>query len=417
MFESPLAGMAPRPPRSRKVQLFREAALARELDQFGDVVHWRGVRHRSLTWMVLGALGLAAVVLMRLEYAEKLTVGGAAMPLTQPVILKAQAQGIVAQLWVDEAAAVEAGARLIEVASERYQPNGQTRVQQQLAELTRSRAALDQELKQMSDLHTVRRRGLRERLRRVRLLQASLEQGGTLIERRAALAEQAMSRADRLRDAGAMSQQDYEAVQAGALEHASGLQTHRQRALDASTQAMTLEDDIELANAQFELSRVQLTAQRDSIAHEMSRVGHSDRELIVAPVSGYVTALQVRSGDAVSVGSTLLTLVADEGAHEVQLRLPPTAASRVRPGMSVRMRYAGYPFQEFGMVDGEVVRVHSVPSGPGGSGYTAQVKIVDLPDAVDVVPSGMSITADVVLERRRLWRWLVEPLLTTFSRV
>ena len=119
----------------------------------------------------------------------------------------------------------------------------------------------------------------------------------------------------------------------------------------------------------------------------------------------------------VAPGSQLLTLTADATQHQVELRLPSAAAARVTPGKPVSMRYAGYPYQEFGPVTGEVSRVDAVPDAMEHAYYRALVTVAELPAAMAAVPHGMAVSADVILDRAPLWQRLADALSATTARI
>ncbi|WP_431260856.1 secretion protein HlyD [Roseateles chitinivorans] len=121
-----------------------------------------------------------------------------------------------------------------------------------------------------------------------------------------------------------------------------------------------------------------------------------------------------------------------------QLYAPSRTVGFVQPGQPVWLRYAAYPYQKFGMARGQVAQVSPTPIAPQDLPAGQAQALVSAAQAneplyrIDVrldrddiaaygqaVPlrAGMALDADVTLERRRIWEWLLEPLLATAGRV
>jgi membrane fusion protein len=113
-------------------------------------------------------------------------------------------------------------------------------------------------------------------------------------------------------------------------------------------------------------------------------------------------------------------------------------AGFVEKGQRVLLRYAAYPYQKFGMGNGEVIEVSRSPyvvqelpthiaatlSGIAQSGdpvYRVTVRVTD--QAVQAyghaheLKAGMLAEADVIQDTRTLWEWVLEPVLSLSRRV
>jgi len=98
--------------------------------------------------------------------------------------------------------------------------------------------------------------------------------------------------------------------------------------------------------------------------------------LLIAPSSGRLTYMEVWSNlQEVKSGDRLFTINPENrGSVFAQLTLPFEGAGKVKPGQHVNIKLDGYPYLEFGMVEGIV---QSVSSGSLEKGYPA---IVSLPN-------------------------------------
>jgi membrane fusion protein len=106
------------------------------------------------------------------------------------------------------------------------------------------------------------------------------------------------------------------------------------------------------------------------------------------------------------------------------LFVPTRAIGFIRGGQKVRLLYDAFPFQRFGAYPGHVVSVSKTILAKGDVAAPIQLEepaykvIADLdrPD-VDVhgqkilLQAGMLLRADILLEKRPLVRWLLDPIL------
>jgi membrane fusion protein len=113
-------------------------------------------------------------------------------------------------------------------------------------------------------------------------------------------------------------------------------------------------------------------------------------------------------------------------------------AGFVEKGQRVLLRYAAYPYQKFGMGNGEVIEVSRSPyvvqelpthiaatlSGIAQSGdpvYRVTVRVTD--QAVQAygraheLKAGMLAEADIVQDTRKLWEWVLEPVFSLSGKV
>ena len=148
-----------------------------------------------------------------------------------------------------------------------------------------------------------------------------------------------------------------------------------------------------------------------------------------------VTAIHAVLGARADAATPLLSIVGADTPLEAHLYSPSRAVGFVRPGQRVRLRYQAYPYQRFGHYDGVVVSVSRTALSPGDlppplaaltslTGLTggaaaeplyritvalASQSITAYGAPVALQP-GMVLEADVALERRRLFEWVLDPL-------
>ena len=150
---------------------------------------------------------------------------------------------------------------------------------------------------------------------------------------------------------------------------------------------------------------------------------------ITAPVAGKVAALQAISGSSVDNRLPLLTILPQGGRLEAHLFVPTRAIGFVEVGQEVRLLYGAFDYRRFGVHAGTISKISSSIF----SALDAQANIrVNEPtyrvtvridrESVEAygqqfpLQAGMLLTADIVLEKRSLFAWLLDPLTSLRGR-
>jgi membrane fusion protein len=148
-----------------------------------------------------------------------------------------------------------------------------------------------------------------------------------------------------------------------------------------------------------------------------------------------VTAIHAVPGAKAEAGTPLLTIVPPSTRLEAQLYAPSRDIGFVRAGQRVKLRYQAFPYQRFGHYEGVVVAVSRAALSPSElpaqlAGLTSVTGVstgaptepvyrITVKLASQTVKAygeetplqpGMTLEADVALERRRLFEWVLDPL-------
>lgn len=194
------------------------------------------------------------------------------------------------------------------------------------------------------------------------------------------------------------------------------------------------------------VSAEQLQLKREDLFDQQARLQSLQRErvalthelgaqywVIPATQAGTATALAADVGQTVDSQKPLLCIVPADSALHAELLAPSRAVGFVRSGDRVLLRYQAYPYQKFGHYTGTVASVSTAAVAPtelaafgqsprdGEPLYQIRVRL----DAQSVVAygklqplrSGMTVEADVLQERRRLYEWVLDPLFSLSGRV
>ena len=147
--------------------------------------------------------------------------------------------------------------------------------------------------------------------------------------------------------------------------------------------------------------------------------------LVRAPKTGIVTRQTKSVGAVVDAEDVLLSIVPDGALLEAYLYLPSKDAGFVSIGTEILIRYDAYPYQKFGLYKAFVstisqAAVTSAELPIAVSSTTDELLFVvtaRLEKAFVLVAGeerplqvGTKFQADLVLEERMIWEWLLGPL-------
>ncbi len=229
------------------------------------------------------------------------------------------------------------------------------------------------------------------------------------------LSQKQFARDSQLFESGVIAAADYEKSQAVILSKRQMLENAR---LNLSNTTITIEklkqNIIETKIEQESQSKKLIEDLTNRLSELISSLSSWEKNyLLVAPSSGTLNYMGVWSDlQEVRSGDKLFTINPEKrGAIFAQLTIPAEGIGKVKVGQRVTIKLDGYPYVEFGVIEGFV---QSIASGSVEKGYPA---VVTLPNGV-VTSYGDALTldrehtgiADISTEEMSVLRRLFNPL-------
>lgn len=187
----------------------------------------------------------------------------------------------------------------------------------------------------------------------------------------------------------------------------------------------------QLAGLDAESRQAALDSQSNVLAIAQQQLQFEGQEgyVITAPISGRITALQTGVGRSASPAVPLLSIVPDGTVVKAELYAPSRAIGLVKPGQETRLLFDAFPYERFGSFGGRIESVSraiidpretEVPLKLEGPVYkvvvTLQDQSVAAADGAIALQPGMTLKANIVLERQSFLQWLLRPLNTVTRR-
>ena len=423
-------------------QLFRpEVHAAKSEKWLGSV---RLTQPRSSFVLACAGLVVAVVIVGFVTlgtYTKTAKAVGLVAPIGGTLRLTAAEGGTVTEVMAKEGKVVAPGDILFVVSSERTSVLGQTR-KLVAQELTRRSQIVERDATLSRLQVNERARGIAARTLAISSEIASFARDEALIRERERIALDTLERYERMSSTGFFSSTQV----ASKKEELLALQM-QQQALFRSKAALEREKD-SLATQSAEIRGQGLREVGDNqrnqalLAQEATENQARRSLMVVAPVHGTVTAINAHSGQSISAGAILATLIpndsrGDPQAFEAQFFVTARQVGFVDKGQLVRIRYSAFPFQKFGMGEGEVREVSGSPYvleelppnvaaslqglvSRGEAVYKITVALkrqtVGANGIQRTLKSGMLAEADIVQDTRRLWEWILEPVFSVSGK-
>lgn len=415
--------------------LFRRQAVEHvSTRQYGTVVLARPVSHSVLTALFVCIALSIVVFFIYFGTTRKAQCQGVLLPTAGVIRILPSQSGVITEKRVKEGQIVRAGDVLFVLSSERSSGSADATKKTVSTLLQSRRDSFDVELKQ-SGLQS--RQRLAAAQRRAQDLATEIQRIGDQIrlqQDRVALAEQAHKRYNDLLATNFISPAQLQDKQAELLDQ-------RQRLADL--QRLKSSGQRDLATTEADARDLQVQAQRDigALQRNVSALeqdlteSEARREVLVrAPKDGMVTAITTEVGQTVAANLVLASVLPAGAELEAEIYAPSRSAGFVKPGMTVLLRYQAYPYQKFGQYSATVREVANTSlrpeelALPGAAAATASEPLYRIRLKLDrqsvlaygkamPLKSGMLIDASVLLEHRRLYEWVLEPLFSISGRM
>lgn len=421
--------------RSRGIELFRAQALHHAtMRQHGTVLLSRPVSFATLTVFFVAIAIVVVAFLFVFGFAHKVHVNGVILPRQGVIRAVATQAGLISERRAQEGQAVKAGDVLFVLTNERASAAGDAKTISRLLEGRRSSLAHEEVEQQRQSVQRIEAVG--HRVESLTSEGKRIEEQIALQTKRVQLAEESAKRYNDLQSANFVSP-------AQVQDRLADLIDQRQRLGDLERSRESVARDLQTARADMrdlavQRKRDQAASERSAAAIEQELVeNEAKRETLVrAPQDGTVTATTADVGQTASAGQSLTTILPPSSPLEAELYASSRSIGFVKPGMEVLLRYQAYPFQKFGQHHGRVREVSSIPlradelglPGAGASAGGAAEPLYRIRVTLDSqfvrtygnaqpLKPGMALEATIVLERRKIYEWILEPLYSVAGRV
>jgi membrane fusion protein len=408
----------------KAASLFRPQSIeARQTAWFGEptISLAPPVKFVSMSSSLMVAIMLALVAFG--SYTRRENLHGVLLPASGLVHVSAPQGGAIRTINVVDDQMVHAGDVLYVIDTDTTSSDGATQ-EKILDALRHQRELLATKIETREQLRTTKNRDLRDKVDNLR---AQIEQSAVQVAVQSSFTDVLQRQYDQ-----------FSGFVTKGMSSLNELQVRQQSWMRAKNELEQLKNnklrlEAQLTDAEYQLrtndpeTDAEINAMRSQALDIDQKIANSQASRSIeirAPRDGFITAIAGHAGQVVAANAPLLTIVPASDL-QAQLFAPSSAVGFVAPGERVLLRYDAFPYQKFGQYWGTVTGVsqaglsdQEVKSLPIEAQKATYYRVAVKPDSAHVnvygreqpLRASMQVEAYVLLDRRPLYEWILEPL-------
>lgn len=410
--------------------LFRQDVIdAQSRRLHGEVILRQSLPTKIITATIVILVAAAAIWVVAGRYARVETARGMLVPVDGSSKIVALRPGVVAALFVRDGDLVKAGQKLAVIRMETPNAAGRIGTEEELGAnsnqtaLAREQVGLSAQ-RSRSDVSRLDGviTGLRQQVvsldDQIKLQREFVSSATTTFEQIKSVVEK-----------GYVSKLEYERRHQAMLTAQQDLSRLLQQL--ESTQAQIATTERERTKVELDGANEQASARSalEGFRQQRSRIEGEASYTIEAPVSGRVTGLQTSLGSTVSETLPLMVVIPDGAKLRADLFVPSRAIGFVKPGQEVRLLYDAFPYQRFGSYVAHVDTVSrlAISGQETGAPFRIDEPVYRVSVVLDrqeinaygrpvALQPGMTLVANLILERQSFLDWVLDPIRAVSNR-
>lgn len=410
--------------------LFRQEAIdSRKSKWFGRPQLLRPITATVATWCAVVSVLLIGLFVTFGEYTRRVRLTGTVQTDVGVMRLVAPQIGRIIQTSAHEGQRVKRGDRLYALSTDSTTSEGDTYLAI-VTQLRVQRKELDQEIDRRTELDKEQKNNLQEQAEGLNQEAAQVATQIAITEAYVETLKQFAERLESVVEKGIIAQREFEVRRESYMAQRSVLENLRRDSIQLKAKLQDVHSKLKSFDAEANSVVGGIRRQISVVDQQIADMEDNREVLITAPQDGTVTAVLVQPGQSVAVGTPLLSILPASGQLEVHFFASSSAIGFVRKGSHVLLRYAPFPYQKFGQYPGTVTEISRValrPTDnenivpgqvPGGASASGFYRVAVRPEQNTVLAYGereplqvgMDVEADVFLDTRKLYEWILEPL-------
>jgi len=418
-------------------KLFRaEAVEHATFRSYGTVILTRPIHHTILVATFTTLILLLIGFFVFFETTRKASIQGMLVPASGVIRVFPNQVGVIKEIRIKEGQFVKSGDVLFVLTGERGNADSRSTEAMISALLVQRRDSFQAELGHAKTQAVHRRTVLLRRAEDLKVDIKRLDGQALMQKQRIALSEKTVSRFAELKTTNYISAAQLQEREAELID-----QQQRLVEIERNRSSMLRE----FASAMADAQDISVQALRDenalrrnaSVLEQDLTENEARREIpILAHQNGTVTAIAASIGQTVGNAVSLASILPEGNQLEAEMYVPSRAVGFMKPGITAMLRFQAFPYQKFGQHPAHIreiaitsVRPEELPISAGGIPgiaqsepvYRIRLKLNHQTVQAYGVPmplrSGMLVDASVMLEKRRLYEWVFEPLLSISGRM
>lgn len=415
----------------RLTTLFRPEVLAAQHEpELGSLLAIQPISTKLLTLTAVALTVGLTLLAFRGEYTRKAHVSGYLVPSQGLIKVYSRETGTIVEKSVTEGQRVSKGDVLFVVSMER-RSSGTTEAQGDAMTRVRERtASLKGELWQQRHIAQIETGELRTRMDAMESEVVQLGDEIATQERRVANARAGVQRYEQLFAQSLVSAQQIEDAQKDLLEQQSKFQALQRDRMAAARDLDTIKAALSASDLKAQTQRAAIGRSISSLDQELTEYESRRTLVVTAPEDGTATAVLADRGQTANPSQPLVSILPAQAVLQAHLFVASRSIGFITEGQTVALQYQAFPFQRFGSHSGRVTEISRTLIMPGEAALAMPLsepayRVTVTLDAQAVrayqrdfpLQAGMLLDANIWLDRRKLYEWVLDPLYSVTGKV
>lgn len=399
-------------------RLYGEIALAQPLSLYAVV-----------TIFVISFLALLTFLLTA-DYSRKETVKGYLIPNSGVIKIYPTQTGTLENLYVQDGDIVEKGDILATVVLTRTQLNGVDLSENVIESLTRQNDFLNKDLVETQALIGKTISSLKQKDVDLTRSISSFDKQIQLMKRRYEIKLKQYERFESLSKKDFLSNTDLQVVEQELLIVQEEIESLISSKLSLVYQLHEVRHNLASKPHEYELQISQIRKGQEDVQRQISEAKSNYTFSVLAKESGVVTAILAKENEHLPSNRPLLSIIPKGAELVAELLFPTRSAGFVEVNDSARLRFDAFPYQRFGFIDSKITRIDKslltlgevdLPVSLNEPVYRVQAKLskqfINAYGDSFPLKTGMLLEADIILDKRSLFQWLLDPIYSLRGRI
>ena len=407
-----------------ETQLFREEVFeARKQRLYGEVVLTQPLSTKIMVATLFAVIVIACVWVTQGSYSRIETVPGILVTDQPTAKVYAPEPGLVTVLAIKEGAIVRKGDRIAVIKLDRQGESGRDVLGQSAMSIDDRLRLGEQQIGIAGQRMNLERQRLQSAISAADQQVASLDQQIELQAQVVASNRQIFEQIAKVVDRGFVSKVEFERRRQTMIASEQQFESLKQQRLSKQSEKAQSASQIAILPVEAARNNGEIRLQQSTLSQQRVQIEGERSYVITAPISGRVTAIQTAAGRMATGQSPLMVIIPEGSNLRVELYAPTKAIGFVKEGQQARILFDAFPYQRFGSFGGKIASVSKTVFDPRETDVSIKLEqavykiTVDLDrqhvtgygDKIALQP-GMTLNANIVLERQSFLDWILAPL-------
>ncbi len=412
------------------MSLFRHQSVNYQSNKlFGEVILIRPLSFALLTTALAVIVAVIIIFLLYGKYGRRETVNGYLSPDKGIVNIYAPYLGVVENEFIKEGQQVKKGDTLYRVSTDFRVLENFSNNEKLLQHLSERKDNLKRKINLEKTRFKEEKETLTNQSKQLKKEITQIKSQISTNKQELILAEKLWKKYKRLHKnklvvESALTQQHY-----NYLAKRSSLQNIKQLLVSKSTELQNTRLQLEQLPTRQAIRLQELQDQQLALNERLITVSSERGYDINSPIDGKVSTIIAKSGQKIDLTAPLLAILPNDSLLQAELFLPSRSIGFAEIGQTVLMRYEAFPYQRYGLARGTIEEISKtiinpqemrLAIGTNEPVYRVKVKLDKQSMLANGKPiflqPGMRLSADILLEKRSLFEWLLEPIYSLRGR-